>query len=152
MINLLTSIAASVGIPPIMLIAVCSVENNFRNTDNLNDCRDGATSYGLCQIKLASARQEFPGVTVRMLKEPSTNALAAALYLKWQLDRYGRHPCRAISAYNVGHLAFNEERNYVNYEYVRKVKKRARHFGGRITCAFPRAKRDQSNRKGAAQR
>ena len=136
MIELIRHAAQLTGVAPTLLLAICSVESSLVNQDNMDD--GGSPSYGICQIKLTTARDYMPGVTPEMLREPQVNALIAGQHISWLLERYDGHPCRAISAYNVGHVRFNEGGNYVNYGYVRKVQERARHFGRGITCDFPK--------------
>jgi soluble lytic murein transglycosylase-like protein len=58
------------------------------------------------------------------LMDPKTNAHFAALYLKYQYDRYGNY-CHAIAAYNAGR--YNESKVLPGYprnlKYVNSVKK-----------------------------
>ena len=88
------------GVNPNLLSAVCFVESGHKPSAYV--AMDGQSpSYGLCQIKLATARQVgFEGST-RDLMHPATNALYAAKYLRWQYERYGSWD-KAVSAYNAG--------------------------------------------------
>jgi len=125
MITLLTIIATSVGIDPTLLKSICWVETNHRNVINQDD--GGSPSYGLCQVKLETAqwlqkRHRLPIVTNANLMIEETNALYAALYLKYQQTRYDDVEC-VISAYNAGSCIESNKPTY-----VRKVKKRMAHY------------------------
>jgi soluble lytic murein transglycosylase-like protein len=132
-ISILTTTAKMVGIPPGLLIAVCMTETNLQNVDVLND--GGTPSYGVCQVKLETARwmgkvhkkqyiQQFTKDDMRKIRN---NAKVAALYLKYQLQRYQDDACKAVAAYNAG--SFKESSKYpgipFNWKYVKKVKDNA---------------------------
>lgn len=87
----------------------------------------GSPSYGLCQVKLATARHMgFKGKPSDLLK-PDINADLAAKYLRYQLNRYGSME-KALSAYNAGRYI------KANAGYVAKVKKVERGMREDITC------------------
>jgi soluble lytic murein transglycosylase-like protein len=100
------------GVDPALLSSLCFVESNHNINAYVH--QDGGTpSYGLCQVKLETARAlGFTG-RAEELMDPSSNALYAALYLKRQHKRYGTWE-KAVSAYNCGHACGNKS-------YVRKV-------------------------------
>lgn len=129
MINMLTNIATFLKISPKLLIALCSTESDLRNVINYND---GPThSYGICQIKLETAREFMPTIHTHHLMIPEVNSLLAGSYLARQLNRYDGNICYAISAYNMGTAKLNKKGNFVNYKYVRKVLKR---YGTKTSC------------------
>ena len=100
-----------------MLLAICSVESDWRNVAK----QDGPTySYGVCQVKLATARWVSGNESIgeHDLMDPLFNLYIASLYLQYQLDRYSGDVDRAISAYNAGHAVG------WNKAYVQKVKRR----------------------------
>jgi soluble lytic murein transglycosylase-like protein len=126
----LTGIAKTIGISPALLIAVCTTETNLKNVITYND---GAThSYGLCQVKLETAKfmgkvhnkPHLENFTEKDMQDIKNNAKIAALYLKYQLNRYGGDYCKATAAYNAGR--FKESKDYpgkpFNWKYVKKVK------------------------------
>src|SRR5688500_6438555 len=93
--------AEIVGIPASLLIALCSVESDFRDVVNKYD--GGSPSIGVCQIKLTTAKDVgFAGTADQLLKDRLVNTLYAGKYLKRQIDRYDGDVCSAISAYNTG--------------------------------------------------
>ncbi len=99
----ISAAAHIVGVPPALLLAVCFAESSHRNIHSPND--GGSASYGVCQIKLATAQMVSgpPSLTdASPLKEPYTNAIYAALYLKHLSKRYNSNFERTISAYNAG--------------------------------------------------
>lgn len=86
---------------------------------SLND--GGSTSYGICQIKLGTARLlGFKG-PASSLQDPKVNTLLAAKYLRRNLDRYNGNVYKAISAYNAGSHRLNEKGETKNRKYVAKV-------------------------------
>lgn len=104
------------NLPPRLLGAICFIES----THNPKAYRklDGSTpSYGLCQIKLETAKlMKFKGHHKDLLKA-DINALYAAKYLRHQLDRYNGNVIKAISAYNAGSAG----KHIKNTAYVKKV-------------------------------
>lgn len=94
------------GVDPALLSSVCYVESHHR--EDAYVAMDGATpSYGICQIKLATARDMgFVGKPDELMN-PHTNALYAAKYLRWQYERYGSWD-KAISSYNCGRVCNNK--------------------------------------------
>lgn len=130
---IITGVAKSVGIAPGLLLAVCMTETNLRNIDSAND--GGSPSYGICQVKLKTARwmgkvhkkPELQNFTEADMRDVRKNATVAALYIKYQLNRYAGDTCKAVAAYNAG--KFKESSVYLglpfNWSYVQKVKKNA---------------------------
>lgn len=103
----------------ITVLGICSTESDMRNVINHND--GGSPSYGVCQIKLRTARQFSPKITIKELMIPSTNILMAKTIYEWQVSRYKTERC-AISAYNAGRCITG------NHKYVKKVRKRRQHI------------------------
>lgn len=99
-----------VGVPVKLLSAVCYVES--RHNPKAFRAKDGkSASYGMCQLKLATAR--FMGFTglAKDLQDVHINAFLAAKYLHYQHTRYKSWK-KAVSAYNAGH-ASNHNKPYV---------------------------------------
>ncbi len=92
--------AKAASLPPALLLSVCFVESGFRNTISPTD--GSSASYGVCQVKLSTARMFNPKVHASDLLIPQENARYAAIYLKYQLSRYGYDVRRAVCAYNSG--------------------------------------------------
>lgn len=102
--------ADEVGIKQELLYSICHTETKIQNVINKYD--GGSPSYGICQVKLRTAKQFFPWMTAKHLMNPYYNALAAATYLKYQIKRFGT-PLRGISAYNAGRpIKYNKK--YIN--------------------------------------
>lgn len=98
--QLILSIAKSMGVPGALLLAICTHESNLNNTIVVYD--NGSPSYGLCQIKLDTAKSlGFVGSAPELMK-PRVNVKYSALYLKMQLERYDGDWCKATAAYNSG--------------------------------------------------
>lgn len=97
----LITVANKEGIPAPLLAAVCYTESAHKpHATNLDD--NGSSSIGLCQIKLATAKQMGYTGAVEGLYDGKVNAKFAAKYLKYQLDRYPGEWTDAIAAYNAG--------------------------------------------------
>jgi soluble lytic murein transglycosylase-like protein len=129
---LLTQTAKMVGISPQLLIAICMAETNLKHVHTPND---GPTaSYGVCQVKLETAhfmgrvyrKPHLLTFTSKDMTDVQKNIKVAALYIKYQIDRYDGDLCKAVAAYNAG--SFKESAKYpgkpVNWRYVKKVQDR----------------------------
>lgn len=117
-----------------LLLAVCSHEsNNFTLKYNAND--RGSESLGICQVKLATARMlGFKGSTKELMTD-KMNAKFAAMYVKYQQNRYSvtdkmtdksQDWVKLVSAYNAGSYV---ESKIVpecprNLKYLRLVQKK----------------------------
>lgn len=102
------------GIPEGLLSSLCKVESGHKPAA-LNAKDGNSPSYGLCQIKLATAQSVGFKGRPKDLMHPATNAWYAAVYLKKQHNRY-RSWVRAVKAYNAGR-AMNADHN----QYSKKV-------------------------------
>jgi soluble lytic murein transglycosylase-like protein len=115
--------AQKTGISGSLLLAVCTHESNLKNTMVKHD--GGSPSYGICQVKGATAKMMGHLGRSTDLMNPFINAKWASRYLKYQLDRYDGNVCKAVSAYNAG--TFNESKKNPgkprNLKYVKKVQK-----------------------------
>jgi len=117
-----------------LLLAICSHESHLKNVAVM----DGKTlSYGICQVKLATAQQMGFKDAPERLMIPKENAKWAAKYLKFQLKRYHGNNCKAVAAYNSG--TFRESMYYPgmprNIKYIQCVKeKMPPRLSDNITC------------------
>lgn len=112
------SIEAALNIPFGLLSALCMVESNHQNVMVPHD--GGSPSYGICQMKLATAKFFRRDATAKDLMKPAVNAKLAGLYLRKQFERYGNW-CHAVAAYNAGRLNLHASGLPRNVRYVRKV-------------------------------
>lgn len=118
------TISKMLGIPFGLLAAMCHVESNHNpNAVRAADGRDGRASYGICQIKLATAKEVMPNVTPSQLFDSYTNIEAAGLYLKKKYDKYKSWDL-ALAAYNAGSVKYLKGHKLANGSYVKKVHKR----------------------------
>lgn len=117
---LIDAIAGSVGVCAAMLYSICSVESSGKNVLKHND--GGSPSYGVCQIKLSTAKLFNPDVTPTMLMTPEENVLYAALYLKKQQARYPKSTECTVASYNAGKCKKDDNGKIKNKDYVKKVK------------------------------
>jgi soluble lytic murein transglycosylase-like protein len=124
-VNIILSAAKMVGVSGSLLVALCSHESaNF--TKNYVPYDNGSPSYGSCQLKYFTVLQlGFHGLPMDLMS-PKVNAKYAALYLKYQQDRYGQDWVKLASAYNAGSY-FESRKNPgcpINWNYVKKVKEK----------------------------
>jgi len=121
-VSIITLAAKKVGVSAGLLLAICSHESHLKDINNEND--KGTPSIGVCQVKMDTALMfGFKGDRYS-LQKPSVNAKYAALFLKYQFDRY-HDPLKALSAYNAG--SYFESKKIPgcpkNKKYVEKVRK-----------------------------
>lgn len=103
----ITKAATNTGIASDILMAVCWHESNFR-TKGATHMDGGSISYGICQMKLATARfmdKKYGNVikaTPLNLEDNYFNAKYAAQYLRYNLEAYDGNLDLALDAYNKG--------------------------------------------------
>lgn len=105
---------------PALLMAICYTESEFKNRVHRQD--GNSSSYGICQLKLQTARQFIPNLKSQDLMLPFLNLQLASFYLAQQLRRYHGNIRKAISAYNAGSF------RHSNVQYVNKVMRQRRIF------------------------
>lgn len=109
----------AIVIPAGLLMALCSVESNL-NPHAIVANDGGSPSYGLCQVKLETAKRFIPDVTPADLMRKPVNMMVAAMYLQHQFKRYGSWR-KAIAAYNTGSIKYSTKGFLVNDHYLKKV-------------------------------
>lgn len=124
-VSIIVKAAKTAKVSSALLLAICSHEsNNFKMNYSHND--HGSPSYGICQLKEASARQlGFIGKKEELMN-PRINARYAAAYLKYEQNRYGENDwVKLVSSYNSG--SYMESKVVPgcpkNLRYVKKVQK-----------------------------
>lgn len=133
-IQIVLSAAKSVKISGAILVAICSHESGLTNTITPHD--GGSPSIGICQVKHDTAVMLGYQGKPEGLMDPKTNAKYAAIYLKFQYDRY-QNWCKAIAAYNAGRYneSSREPGHPKNLKYVLNVgKKLNKNFQKTISC------------------
>lgn len=119
----------------LILLAICTHETKLQNVTVQND--GGSASIGICQMKLDTAKfLGYQGNQAGLLN-PKINAKYAALYLKYQNERYNGDWCKAVAAFNAG--KYNESKimpgHPRNLKYVLNVRKNInRHFQSTLSC------------------
>lgn len=121
MIAVVTAAAKAAGVPPALLLAICTVESNL-NPHAVNVHDGGSASYGLCQLKVATAKQFDGAATPEMLLEAKDNARIAASFLAFSIGRYQTTQC-AVASYNAGSCRRNASGAIRNIKYVRNVER-----------------------------
>lgn len=135
-VQIILTAAKSIKVSGVILVAVCSHESGLNNVVAPND--GGTPSIGICQIKYDTATMLGYNGDAKGLTDPATNAKFAALYLKYQYDRY-QNWCMAIAAYNAG--KYNESQVNPGYpknlKYVIGVKEKlSKSFQNEIACGI----------------
>lgn len=100
---------------PLLLLAICSTETGLRNVNNYQD--NQGPSYGICQLKISTARALYKHLDALSLQQEQVNFMVANRYLESLKTRYNGNLLKSISAYNAGTYT---EKNFV---YVDKVVK-----------------------------
>lgn len=83
-------------VDPRWLVATAFVESSFRPAV----MGDRGTSFGLCQLKLRTARAAWPAVTRGLLLDPVANLATAGAVYRRIIAKYGR--ARAQRVYGCG--------------------------------------------------
>lgn len=110
--------ATIVEVPSDILIAICFQESNLGAAPHMTHMDGMTLSYGICQMKLATARymdevfKHKKFATAKGLEDPKINSFYAAKFLRYQLRRHGWRLKLAVDAYNK-HNALGENTKYV---------------------------------------
>lgn len=103
--------AKETNIPVNLLRAVCHVESKH-NVKIKRVWDGGSYSYGICQIKLGTAKMMgFSGKETELI-QVRTNIRYAARYLAHQLKRYNNNYEKAIVSYNRGSYTNQRTQSY----------------------------------------
>jgi soluble lytic murein transglycosylase-like protein len=118
----LLHIAIKVGISPMILLSVCTTETNLRNINNQSN-----TTYGICQLKLNTAKQYGGNFLDSLaLQQTRVNIEVAAKYLKSLKSKYKSND-KTMAAYNLGHTQYMDC-EFINQSYVNRCNKNLRHY------------------------
>jgi soluble lytic murein transglycosylase-like protein len=134
LIQIILTAAKTVKISGAILVAVCSHESGLTNTITPHD--GGSPSIGICQVKHDTAVMLGYQGSPDGLLDPKTNAKYAAIYLKFQYNRY-QNWCKAIAAYNAGRYNESEKEpgHPKNLKYVLNVSKKLnKRFQQVVSC------------------
>jgi hypothetical protein len=94
-------VSTTFHLPPGLLSALCFTESSHEATTIvLNDGH--SHSYGICQIKLETARDMGYEGTAAELMQPKTNIYYAAKYLANRVKAHSGDLTRGVCAYNTG--------------------------------------------------
>lgn len=134
--TIILSAAKSIGVSGVLLLGICRHESGgFKHNYVLMD--HGTPSYGVCQIKWATASMfGFKGDPKKLIN-PKVNARYAAKYLKYQQNRYGDDWLKMTASYNAG--SYNPSKKVLgcprNLKYVRAVQKELpEEFRDKMNC------------------
>jgi soluble lytic murein transglycosylase-like protein len=135
-LSLVTSAAKAAKVSTMLLYAVCAHESRDFTLDfALYD--NGSPSYGVCQIKENTARMLGYKGKAMDLRNPHIGIKYAALYLKYQLDRYNNDWLQAVAAYNAGtYIESNKKLGCPkNLKYIKLVQEKLdKKLQNRLNC------------------
>lgn len=99
--QIISAAAKAAKVSAVLLYAICSHESNgFMYDYTMYD--NGSPSFSVCQVKLETAKMlGFKGNPME-LRNPHVGIKYAALYLKYQQDRYGEDWVRLAASFNAG--------------------------------------------------
>ena len=126
-LSIITNAAKVAHISVVLLYAICSHESRDFTLD-FAEYDNGSPSFGVCQIKEATAKMlGFKGNAME-LRNAVISTKYAALYLQYQLNRYNNNWCQAVAAYNAGSYLESEKKpGYPkNLRYVKLVQGKLR--------------------------
>lgn len=115
--------AHETGVSPHLIKAIIKQESHFRDDIGNGSVVSSAGAIGAMQLMPGTAEQM--GYTPEQMKDPETNIMAGAKYIKYLIgkDYIGNNPLLIMAAYNAGPgnvkdyngvPPFNETVNYVN--------------------------------------
>lgn len=99
---ILKNVSKTYKVPYKLLVAVMMVESKG-NLTALNPFDGGSASVGAFQLKMNTAKAMGFHGKLQDLMDFHINAKYAAMYLKYQLDRYNGNWLKATQSYNQGH-------------------------------------------------
>lgn len=99
-VTIILAAAKKAQVTGALLLAICTHESGLKNVLVPHD--GGTPTYGICQVKLGTAKMMGYTGTAKGLMEPKTNAKWAAEYLKYQKSRYAGDWVKSVAAYNSG--------------------------------------------------
>jgi soluble lytic murein transglycosylase-like protein len=141
-LSIITAAAKAAKVSAVLLYSICAHESRDFTLDfALYD--NGSPSYGICQLKEGTAKMlGWKGKDPMELRNPYTNVKYAALYLKYQQDRYGSEDwCILASAYNAGSFIESSKKPTFprNLKYVNLVKEKLdKSIQHRLNCGKDR--------------
>ena len=125
-------------VPAELLRAICKIESNLNpHAFAFEDGGADNHSFGMCQVSRINA-EKFLGKDANCEKDfrnlprsyaackyfgPKLNALAAAKYLRMQLDRYDGHAFKAAAAFNSGSLRVCSAKGWVTDKRGKRIQK-----------------------------
>lgn len=124
-LTLIATAAKAAKVSAILLFAICQHESRNFSLD-YSQYDNGSPSYSVCQVKENTARMLGFHGKAEDLRNAKLGIKYAALYLKYQQDRYGDDDwCVLAAAYNAG--SYNESKKVpgkpMNLKYVRLVQR-----------------------------
>lgn len=137
--TIITTAAKAAKVSVILLYAICAHESRDFTLD-FSEYDNGSPSYSVCQVKEDTAKMlGFKG-NPEKLRNATVGAKYAALYLKYQEDRYGSEDwIKLVSSYNAG--SYTESRKVRgcprNLGYLKLVRQKLpEHLKSRLNCGF----------------
>jgi soluble lytic murein transglycosylase-like protein len=135
--QIISAAAKAAKVSAVLLYAICAHESRGFELDySMYD--NGTPSYGVCQLKSGTAlMMNWHGKDPMELRNPRINAKYAALYLKYQQDKYGPNDwVKLASAYNAGSYQEGKIKGCPrNLRYIKLVREKLpRNLRYKLSC------------------
>lgn len=122
--------SVTLGLPPGLLDSVCFVESGHNHKAYVE--KDGnSPSHGICQLKLAAARQVGFKGSAKDLMKPETNIYYSGKFLRYQYGRY-KNWARAVTAYNRGSSTGDGSSGYLAKVFARYADYRPKELRSKV--------------------
>lgn len=117
--------SAQNNLPQGLLSSLCYVESHH-NVSAIHPHDGHGNSVGICEIKLAAAKQMGYTGPEKGLMDPSINIYYAGKFLSYQIKRYNGNIKKGITAYNKGHS--DGDGNSTYYTKVDNIWRKSTHL------------------------
>lgn len=135
-LDIITVAAKAAKVSVTLLYAICAHESRDFTLD-FSEYDNGSPSYSVCQVKEETAKMFGFSGNPEKLRDAVVGAKYAALYLKYQEDRYGEDWIKLVSAYNAGSYSESSKIRGCprNLKYLRLVRQKLPgHLQYRLDC------------------
>lgn len=134
--TIIATAAKAAKVSVTLLYAICAHESKDFTLD-FSEYDNGSPSYSVCQVKEETAKMLGFSGNPEKLRNAIVGAKYAALYLKYQQERYGEDWIKLVSSYNAGSYAESRKVRGCprNLKYLRLVRQKLpEHLQSKLDC------------------
>lgn len=134
--NIITVAAKAAKISVTLLYAICAHESRDFTLD-FSEYDNGSPSYSVCQVKMDTAKMFGFRGNPEQLRNAVIGVKYAALYLKYQQERYGENWIKLVSSYNAGSYSESSKIKGCprNLKYLKRVRQKLpEHLKSKLDC------------------